>query len=55
MLQKIDDIEGKGLELPEDLNLIHTATQGGTAGVRYVRRAARRLVWRILPSCRTER
>jgi hypothetical protein len=37
LLQKIADIEGKGLELPEDLNLIHTVTQGGTAGVRYVR------------------
>jgi len=37
LLQKIADIEGKGLELPEDLNLIHTVTQGGIAGVRYVR------------------
>jgi hypothetical protein len=37
LLQKIADIESKGFELPEDLNLIHTATQGGTAGVRYVR------------------
>ena len=55
MLQKIADIEGIGLELPEDLNLIHTLTQGGIAGVQYVRRAAWRLVWRILPSCRTER
>ena len=55
MLQKIDDFEDKGLELPEDLNLMHPLTQGGTAGVRYVRRAALRLVWRILPSCRTER
>ena len=44
MLQKI---EGKGLELPEDLNLIHTVTQGGIAGVQYVRRAAWRLVWRM--------
>jgi hypothetical protein len=37
LLQKIADIESKGFELPEDLNLIHTTTQGGTARVRYVR------------------
>jgi len=37
LLQKIADIEGKGLESPEDLNLIHTVTQEYTAGVRYVR------------------
>ena len=37
LLQKITEIEGKGLDSPEDLNLTYTVPQGCTAGVQYVR------------------
>jgi hypothetical protein len=38
LLQTITDIEGEGIDSPQDLNLTYTVSQGCTAGVQYVRR-----------------
>ena len=37
LLQTITDIEGEGIDSPQDLNLYFTVSQGCTAGVQYVR------------------
>ena len=37
LLQTITDIEGEGIDSPQDLNLTYTVSQGCTAGVQYVR------------------
>ena len=37
LLQTITDIEGEGIDSPQDLNLTYTVAQGCTAGVQYVR------------------
>jgi assimilatory nitrate reductase catalytic subunit len=37
LLQTITDIEGEGIDSPQDLNLTYSVPQGCTAGVQYVR------------------
>jgi assimilatory nitrate reductase catalytic subunit len=37
LLQTITDIEGEGIDSPQDLNLTYSILQGCTAGVQYVR------------------
>ena len=37
LLQTITNIEGEGIDSPQDLNLTYTVSQGCTAGVQYVR------------------
>ena len=37
LLQTITDIEGEGIDSPQDLNLTYSVSQGCTAGVQYVR------------------
>lgn len=37
LLQTITDIEGEGIDSPQDLNLSFTVSQGCSAGVQYVR------------------
>lgn len=37
LLQTITDVEGEGIDSPQDLNLTYSVSQGCTAGVQYVR------------------
>jgi hypothetical protein len=37
LLQTITDIEGEGIDSPQDLSLTYSVSQGCTAGVQYVR------------------
>jgi hypothetical protein len=37
LLQTITDIEGEGIDSPQDLYLTYSVSQGCTAGVQYVR------------------
>jgi hypothetical protein len=37
LLRTITDIEGEGIDSPQDLNLTYRVSQGCTAGVQYVR------------------